>query len=383
MRVLHVIPAVSPKYGGPSHALVGMCQALMARGVEVQIASTDAEPGGHLSVELESPTTHAGVPAIFFHKHLSEAFKYSKAMPRWLDQNVANFDLVHIHGVFSHACIAASRACRRQKVPYLVRPLGNLDPWSLRNKSLRKKLFLKFAGRRMLLDAAAIQYTSQSEKALSERALNLNHGVVIPLGVDLRTNGFAAKKNYSTNQPGRYVLFLSRLQPSKGVDALIDAFVAARHDIRSSEWKLMIAGDGPADYVDSLRRKISGHDASDFILLAGWLDGDAKTKALREASLLALPSEHENFGLSIVEAMACGVPVLASPQVGLAPEVEAAGAGWICNAERETLRQTLAGIFGDEVERQRRAAASSLLAARFESSNVAEALIRVYESLLS
>src|SRR5437016_5794527 len=111
MRVLHVIPAVSPKYGGPSHALVAMCQALMARGVEVQIASTNAEPGGHLGVDLESPTMHAGVPAIFFHKHLSEAFKYSRAMPRWLDRNVANFDLVHIHGVFSHACIAAARTC--------------------------------------------------------------------------------------------------------------------------------------------------------------------------------------------------------------------------------------------------------------------------------
>ena len=87
MRVLHVIPAVAPEYGGPSHAIVAMCRALIARGVEVQIASTDAEPGGHLSVELESATAHAGVPAIFFHRELSEAFKYSSAMARWLEQN--------------------------------------------------------------------------------------------------------------------------------------------------------------------------------------------------------------------------------------------------------------------------------------------------------
>jgi len=179
------------------------------------------------------------------------------------------------------------------------------------------------------------------------------------------------------------VLFLSRLQPTKGVEALIDAFVGVRREIRFREWKLAIAGDGPADYVDSLRRRIAMHNAGDFILLPGWLDGDDKAKALRGASLLALPSEHENFGLSIVEAMACGVPVLVSPQVGLATEIERSDAGWICKAERETLRKTLTEILGDEPERRRRAEASGLLAARFESSNIAETLIQVYESLLS
>src|SRR2546422_6184274 len=229
MKVLHVIPSVSPKYGGPSQALTAMCRALMARGVEVQIASTDAEPVGHLGVALELLTSYDGVPAIFFRKQLSEAFKYSRPMSRWLGQNVANFDLVHVHGVFSHACIAAARACQRQRVPYLLRPLGNLDPWGLRQKSLRKKLFLNLGGRRMLRHAAAIQYTSQSEKTLSERALNLNHGVVIPLGVDISTNGLpAANKNASAKQSDRYVLFLSRLQPAKGVEVLIDAFDSAR-----------------------------------------------------------------------------------------------------------------------------------------------------------
>ena len=383
MKVLHVIPSVSPKYGGPSQALTAMCRALMARGVEVQIASTDAEPFGHLGVALESLTSYQRVPAIFFRRQLSEAFKYSGSMTRWLNRNVARFDLVHIHGVFSHSCIAAARACRRQRIPYLLRPLGNLDPWSLRQKSLRKKLFLNLGGRRMLRHAAAIQYTSQSEKTLSECALNLNHGVVIPLGVDIKTNGFAAaNKSASANQSGPYVLFLSRLQPTKGVEALIDAFVAVKREIRFREWKLVIAGDGPADYVDSLRRKISAYDARDFILLPGWLEGDAKAKALREAALLALPSEHENFGLSVVEAMACGLPVLVSPQVALAPEIEAAGAGWIREAEPEALRITLSEILGDEPERQRRAEASGLLAARFDWRNVAQALAGLYESVL-
>src|SRR2546427_1570843 len=86
MKVLHVIPAVSPKYGGPSHALVPMCKALMAAGVDVQIATTDAEPHGHLQVELGTQTEFQGVPAIFFRKEVSESFKYSPGLARWLRQ---------------------------------------------------------------------------------------------------------------------------------------------------------------------------------------------------------------------------------------------------------------------------------------------------------
>ena len=387
LKVLHVIPAISPRYGGPSHALAPMCRALMARGVNVQIASTDAEPGGHVRVRLQSPTSYEGVPAIFFRTSWSEAFKYSRSMSNWLKNNVGNFDVVHVHGVFSHACLSAARACQRNRVPYVIRPLGHLDPWSLRQKSARKRIFLKFGGNRMLREASAVQYTSARERKLSEGALNLNHGVVIPLGANLslpeESAGLGKVSAPATVSRKPYVLVLSRLQPTKGIDVLIDAFVSILKDKSFKNWQLVIAGDGPPQYVASLRRQIEASGASESIMLIGWLNGEAKEQALRHASLLALPSHHENFGLCVVEAMSYRVPVLVSPHVGLASEIEGGGAGWISEVNADALGNTMTKALSDDNERRRRGEAGRLLARQFDWHKVAETLAQLYESIVS
>ncbi len=136
MKILHVIPAVSPKYGGPSLALVPMCKALIEAGVDIQIASTDAEPCGRIPFELGIQTSYQGVPGIFFQKQGRGSFTYSLPLARWLTKNVSAFHVVHIHGVFSHVCLTAARACQRQGVPYLIRPLGHIESWSLAQKPL-------------------------------------------------------------------------------------------------------------------------------------------------------------------------------------------------------------------------------------------------------
>jgi glycosyltransferase involved in cell wall biosynthesis len=128
MRVLHVIPAVAPRYGGTSRAIVEMCHALQERGIEPLIVSTDADGAGRLPVELAHSLVYKRVPVVFFSRQWSEAFKYSHPLARWVGGHVREFDVVHIHAVFSHACLAAAKACRRYNVPYVVSPHGTLDP---------------------------------------------------------------------------------------------------------------------------------------------------------------------------------------------------------------------------------------------------------------
>src|SRR6266568_8899384 len=154
MKVLHVIPSVSERSGGPGQAIIPMCRSLQEQGVEVLIATTDA--GLNEAITLRAPGSHKGIPTIFFPLQWGQSFKYSRPLAIWLDQNVKAFDVVHIHAVFNHACTAAARACRKHGVPYVVRPLGTLHPWSMKQKSLRKKVFLYVGVRRMLTGAAAI-----------------------------------------------------------------------------------------------------------------------------------------------------------------------------------------------------------------------------------
>src|SRR5438045_9411043 len=117
MRVLHVIPGVAARYGGPSQAVFEMCWALGEQGVDALVVTTDADGPGRLKVERARPITHRGVPTIFFSRQLSEAFKYSHPLAVWLTRKVGRFDVVHIHAIFSHSSLAAARACRRHGIP--------------------------------------------------------------------------------------------------------------------------------------------------------------------------------------------------------------------------------------------------------------------------
>jgi glycosyltransferase involved in cell wall biosynthesis len=412
MKVLHVIPSVSERSGGPGQAIIPMCRSLQEQGTEVTIVTTDHEMASSSAFQVASTMSpdlrafegsmlaeqsltrnskfeirnYQGVPTVFFPLQWGESFKYSKPLANWLDGHVSDFDVVHIHAVFNHACIAAASACRKHHVPYVVRPLGTLDPWSMKQKPWRKSLVWQVAGKRMLRGAAAVHYTARAEQSAVEGSLGLNHGRVVPLGVETDlfalTNG---KKSLDQKLPKLnghpYVLVLSRLHPKKGLDVLVDAFLSLVQQKDFDAWRLVLAGEGPDEYVQMLKQKVSSHRAEDIVLFPGWLEGGEKNAFLRGASLLALPSYQENFGLCVMESLAAGVPVLASPHVNLADEIRAAGAGWISPVEAMSLQQTLTAALRDNDELHRRGALGRVFAQQFVWPNVAGMLAQLYESV--
>lgn len=372
MRVLHVIPSVSERAGGPATAIIPMCRALMREGIEVLLVTTDAGLPGTNGDCFE----YKGVPARFFHSQWGESFKYSRPLASWLNANIQNFGLAHIHAVFNHSSVAAARACRDAGVPYVVRPLGTLDPWSMTQKSLRKRLFWQVSGKTMLQRAAAVHYTSEAEKLSTERRMGLNHGKVIALGVETSAASYNVADHFPELARDPYVLVLSRLHPKKGLDVLIDAFQLL--ETRFSHWRLVLAGDGPSEYVSKLKNKVEG----DRILFTGWLEGERKEAVLGGASLLVLPSHQENFGLCVMEALARSVPVLVSPSVNLATEIASNNAGWIATIDKDALASKLAEALCDEKELARRGRAGKQLSQKYSWENTARDLTRLYQEML-
>src|SRR6266498_2081241 len=233
MKVLQVIPSISGRSGGPSQAIFPMCRALSERGVDLLLATTDeglSGENGNGKHQYGQISNYKGQPTIFFPSQIGSSFKYSRPFAQWLNSNVANYDLVHIHAVFNHACMAAARACRRHHVPYIVRPLGTLDPWGMKQKSLRKKVFWQAGVKQMLSSAAAVHYTAKDEQTATEQSLGLNHGIVVPLGIDPQTGKLVSRNTLARRLPSlgehSYVLVLSRLLPTKGIDVLLEAFLA-------------------------------------------------------------------------------------------------------------------------------------------------------------
>lgn len=376
MRVLHVIPSVSDRSGGPATAIVPMCRALLRNGIEVLLITTDAG----LRADEVTDSDYKGVPAKFFPAQLGESFKYSRPLASWLRAHIRHFGVAHIHAVFNHSSVATAHVCRKAGVPYVVRPLGTLDPWSMTQKSFRKRVFWQVSGKGMLRRAAAVHYTTESEKLATEALFSLNHGKVIPLGIETQAATTLSRDKLARHFPSLasdpYVLVLSRLHPKKGLDVLIDAFLSLPQKFAC--WRLVLAGDGPADHVSQLQAKAA---SSDRVLFTGWLDGEKKDAVLSCASLLALPSHQENFGLCVIEALSHSVPVLLSPHVNLAEEIVLANAGWIATIDKDAVAARLAEALDDEEELARRGRAGKELSQKYSWESAAKGLAELYRSV--
>lgn len=381
MKILHVIPSVAARYGGPSSAIVPMCRSLMAQGIETLVATTDADGETELDVPHGTPTVWEGIPAIFFRRQFSEAFKYSHGLGKWLERHVGDFSAVHIHAVLSYASLAAARACRLRGVPYVVRPLGTIDPWSLGQKALKKQILLAIAGRRMLKGAAAIHYTSMEEQRAAEQTLGLERGVIVPLGID---EAFLSEPLVPEEERAHapYVLVLSRLHPVKNLEPLIAAFSSiVTTTPGAAHWRMIVAGTGEPAYTTVLREAADTGGASDRVSFVGWTGGEAKQQLTRHASLYALPSFHENFGVSLVESLAAGVPALVSHDVHLAETIETSGAGWTVATDEASIRAGLLEAMMSAAARGRTGLAARELARTFAWPSIAADLDRLYQQV--
>jgi glycosyltransferase involved in cell wall biosynthesis len=299
-----------------------------------------------------------------------------------LRANIRHFGVAHIHAVFNHSSVAAAHVCRKAGVPYVVRPLGTLDPWSMTQKSFRKRVFWQVSGKGMLRGAAAVHYTTETEKLATEALFGLNHGKVIALGIETQSSTTLSRDKLADHFPSLagdpYVLVLSRLHPKKGLDVLIDAFLSLPREF--AHWRLVLAGDGPADHLSHLQAKAA---SSDRVMFTGWLDGARKDAVLSCASLLALPSHQENFGLCVIEALSHSVPVLLSPHVNLAEEIVLANAGWIATVNKDAVAARLAEALDDEEELARRGRAGKELSQKYSWESAAKGLAELYQSVVT
>jgi glycosyltransferase involved in cell wall biosynthesis len=392
MRILNVIPSVGLVRGGPSQAVLELVRAIHPLGVHAEILCTDDDGPGLLDVPLGTLEAYQGVPVRFFPRFSPplrplREFAYSAPLARWLRRHVGDYDLLHIHALFSFAPSAAMRIARRAKVPYIARPCGVLCRWSLRQSRLRKQVFLALWDRANLNGSAAIEYAAEQER---EEAADLSlraPGFVMPYGLhvpeliaDARQQ-VRARLGLSTEEP--VVLFLSRLHPKKGVQHLIPAVARL---LAQRRFTVLVAGTGEAAYEAGLRHLAAQHSAAERIRFLGFASGEWKQTLLQGADLFVLPSYSESFAIAVMEALAAGTPVVTTPGVPLALLVRKFNLGWICEAETSPLAEALAAGLDSLVDaptaRERRERARGLIARHFAWPTIAARVSQVYEAVL-
>ena len=284
---------------------------------------------------------------------------YSPAMREAL-RDAGSYDVVHLHSVFLWPTYAAARAARRARVPYVVSPRGMLVPELIERKSrLLKRAWIGLFERRTFAEAAAVHFTSQREHDDARRTnIPIPAAVIIPNGVDLPA-GSAANR-------GDGLLFLGRINWKKGLDRLIEAMRLL------PDARLTIAGNDEENYRASL-------PSADNVRFIGPVSGAAKDDLLRGSAALVLPSYSENFGNVVLEAMAVGTPVVVTPEVGLASEVESSGAGVVTSGDPPSLAAALRALLGDRAKREAMGRAGrAAVEARYSWDRVAAQMEEAY-----
>lgn len=383
MKVLHVIPSLSSVHGGPSQAILLMEQALLAQKVAVETATTDDDgPGLRNGKPTGSPLFENSVFRHYFPKRL-EFYKVSPAFAGWIFRHVRDYDLIHIHALFSFTSIVAAWAARWAGIPYVIRPLGTLNRYGVtQHRPLLKRTSLKIIEGPILGHAAAVQFTHQDEQREAETLGIPMRSMVISLGVesDVQADGALLIDRFPELRNKPCILFLSRLDPKKNVEGLLHAFKLTCRELPDA--RLIVAGDGEPAYVVGLKNLSMQLGLHDKVVWTGHIEGELKANAFAAAKVFVLPSYSENFGIAAAEALMAGLPCVLGKGVAIAGDVTEAGAGVAVSTNPEDIAREIVTILSNESLRMVMSGKAAALALeRYSVQGMGKKLAKLYADI--
>jgi glycosyltransferase involved in cell wall biosynthesis len=386
MRVTHVISDLDPAAGGPPMVVSRLAAAQAAQGQDVHLLVYDT-PAVNDQIDVDLRKIPGGDRLVLHRIPEPSRLEWvlSTNARREMEQLASSSCVFHIHGMWDPILRAASQVARSSNRPYVLAPHGMLDPWALSEKSWKKKAALAMGYRAMVTRATALHAHSPYEaQCLREGGLN-PRVEVIPNGVFMdefkpapRPGSFYNAHPELQGQP--YILFLARLHEVKGLDLLADAFASILTDLPTI--RLVIAGPdfgARASLIEQSKRL----GIADRVHLIGPVYGHDKAVAYADAACFCLPSKHESFGMSVAEAMACGVPVVVTESCHF-PDVTRVGAGREVKRDAASIATALREVLSSPALRAGMARAGrELIMNTYTWERVAQRSAELYAELLA
>ena len=351
MNILHVINSMDPSYGGTSQAVRTIVSSLKKIGVASEVVCLDHPRAAFLKKDLFQ--IHAIGPS-------KGPWSYSSNLNSWLFNNFQRFDVVIVHGLWQYHGYATSKVFRKIKKDHsgmsqklFVMPHGMLDPYFQRAperklKAARNWLYWKLIEGDIINKADGLLFTCKTELLLAREPFkpykprkesNVGFGIEPPPSPTAAMHSaFFSKCPELKDQ--KYFLFISRIHEKKGVDLLIDAYSKITSN---NSTKLVVAGPGlESEYGRRIQRMVAESNLSNSVFFPGMLTGDEKWGCFYNCEAFVLPSHQENFGIAVVESLACSKPVLISDKVNIWREIEAGGGGIVSTDTVEGTQKMLA-----------------------------------------
>lgn len=377
--MLQVIASVARSDGGPSTAALEICKSLATRGTISRIITTDADGLGHLSVaEASALSSDSDLSIEWYPMHPPRRLKASRGLARAVAELVPKSDVVHIHGHYLFHSAVAAHVARRSGKPYVIQPHGVLEPYQRVTGEFRKAAYDAITGRGDLAGAAAFVFADQSEAMHARDIVDEDRAEVVGLGarLDPVPDGLAPPSWASDLGDRPCVVFLGRLAKKKRVDLLLrvwPAVVAANPDA-----VLIIAGPSEKEVEAEISTLVKAAPAGS-VRLVGPVYGPAKTQLLERANLFVLPSENENFAISVGEALLAATPVVVSRFVATHRYVREFGAGTVLDSLEERGLQEAISASLEPVRNALMARGAAQAAPHLQWSATADRLNNVYK----
>ena len=374
MRILNVVSSLSHHAGGPSRSVQGLVAGLNRADVEAWLMTLRRG---------EEPWVD-GV------SHFVNGAPLENVVDRLKP------DIVHLHGIWSLELHRCAVVCRRRKIPYVIAPRGMLEPWSLKQKWLKKRIARLLYQDKDLKFAAALHATAESEAEQFRRLGFENPVIISPNGVNVpgkfepRNHLRQGYGGQDTQNTRKRVLFVSRMHPKKGVMELVEAWNTIKHqtlNIKHQTWMCELVytvnGDFEREYEAKVKARVKGLGLEDQFIFTGALNDDEKWEAYARADLFVLPTYSENFGIVVAEALWAGVPVITTKGTPW-KELEERKCGWWIDTGVEPLVKALckATVLSDVERREMGARGRELVEEKYTWDAVVKAMVKGYERVV-
>ncbi len=381
MKILQVTNLFCPLYsGGFSGILYHLSKELAKREHEVTIYTSDYKLGQEWAellrqskVKVSPFKTWANLAGLY----ITPGIIGSAA------EQVKHFDVIHMHNYRTFQNIVVHHYAKKYDIPYAFQAEGSLLTFFY--KGMLKKVFDAIWGHGMLTDTTRVVAASRMEASQYESLkVGGNKIEIVPFGIDLSEfdnlpERGEFRRKYGLGNDQRIILYLGRIHEIKGLDLLVKAFTDLSQSLNNV--KLVIVG--PDDgYLPSLKKLIADLEISDKVLFTGPLYGQEKLKAYIDADVYVLSSFYEDFGITILEACACGTPVIVTDRCGIADVIDGQ-AGLVVPYDKEQLQHALLHMLDDDKMRLRFGEKGKLLVReKFNWEKIAEQIEDLYERVL-
>lgn len=389
MRVLCVIPFYKPAhvYGGPTRSVPALCENLEQQGASVTVYTTNANGLHDLDIEPNVRQSVDGVDVYYFERKAKSNRYFSSALAKACRETMHEYDLLYVVANWVYPFIPACRSAIAAGIPYVVAPKNSFNRRSWQGKFLKKGLYHGLFERHLINKASAIHYTTQLE-ANASSWLQLKPGQLIlsnPVSFDdfnTMPNRGQFRNEFDVSPADKLVLYLGRIDPKKGLDLALMAFAVAARSYPQSLFALV--GPDENGYLDVLKSLSANLGIENRCIFTGYLDSSRRLSALTDADVFMLTSRYENFGMSAVEAMISGLPVIVSDQVGIADELKREQAGLVVPLEVEAIAVALKKLLGNaEMRSDLGRIAARVARQKYSASQIAATMIRQLTSIIS